>query len=204
MASRSSIASAISGLRSVHENRESRRGEDGDVGHTAIGLVEEVLQTAVDLEASDVHVEPLSDRVRVRVRCDGVLREVMSFSRDDLPSMSSTMKVLAEANVTEDFINRITADHYLFCGNGAHHNPERSVVEAMAKARLGVGRDAVGPPDGFAFWFSSSPLTDGLTDNRKAHMGMLRDLVTDLANEYDPTDRFASTFLDGGSATIEL
>lgn len=110
----------------------------------------------------------------------------------------------AEANVTQDFVDRVTADHYLFCGNGAHHNPERSVVEAMAKARLGVDRDVVGPPDGFTFWFSSSPLTDGLSDRRRAHMGMLRDLVTGLANEYDPTDRFTSTFLDGGSATIEL
>lgn len=110
----------------------------------------------------------------------------------------------AEANVTTDFVDRVTANHYLFCGNGAHHNPERSVVEAMAKARLGVDQPAVGPDQPFNFWFSSSPSTPGLTDRRKYHMGEIRDLVSDLARDHDPTDRFTSTFLDAGSATIEL
>src|SRR5688572_26505806 len=27
----------------------------------------------------------------------------------------------AKANVTEDFVKRVTADHYVFCGNGSHH-----------------------------------------------------------------------------------
>lgn len=110
----------------------------------------------------------------------------------------------AEANVTTDFVDRVTADHYLFCGNGAHHNPEHHVVEAMAKARLGVDRTAVGPDDPFTFWFSSSPSTPGLTERRKTHMGEIRDLVAGLARDHDPADRFTSTFLARGSATIEL
>ncbi len=110
----------------------------------------------------------------------------------------------AEANVTTDFVDRVTADHYLFCGNGAHHNPERAVVEAMIKARLGVDRPAVGPERPFTFWFSSSSKTPGLTDNRKRHMGKLEELVAKLAEDYDPDDRFTSTFLKEGSATIEL
>ncbi|MGH7347754.1 MAG: hypothetical protein ACREK4_22805, partial [Candidatus Rokuibacteriota bacterium] len=53
----------------------------------------------------------------------------------------------ALANVETDFVKRVTADHYVFCGNGAHHNPEVEVVEAFANARLeGIDDDGpVGP-----------------------------------------------------------
>jgi type IV pilus assembly protein PilB len=101
MSTSSSIANAIAGLRSVHESSESRKGKDGETNATAMGLVDEILQKAVDANASDVHIEPMSDRIRVRLRCDGVLREAMSFSRAELPSVGSRLKVLAEADVAE-------------------------------------------------------------------------------------------------------
>ena len=101
MSTSSSIANAIAGLRSVHESSESRKGKDGETNATAMGLVDEILQKAVDADASDVHIEPMSDRIRVRLRCDGVLREAMSFSRAELPSVGSRLKVLAEADVAE-------------------------------------------------------------------------------------------------------
>jgi len=101
MASGSSIASAIAGLRSVHEPGESRKAKHGETNTTAMGLVDEILQVAVDADASDVHIEPLSDRVRVRLRCDGVLREAMSFARTELPTVGSRLKVLAEADIAE-------------------------------------------------------------------------------------------------------
>ena len=78
----------------------------------------------------------------------------------------------AKANVEAKFVKTVTADHYVFCGNGAHHNPEKEVVEAFAKARL-VGIDGsapVGPPTPFKFWFTSSSETPGLTAPRKQHM----------------------------------
>ena len=101
IATRSSIAIAISGLRSVHERKDPRQGAEGETNATAVSLVDRILEAAVDLEASDVHVEPLSDRVRVRLRCDGVLRELLSFSREELAAMASRIKVLAGANITE-------------------------------------------------------------------------------------------------------
>jgi hypothetical protein len=110
----------------------------------------------------------------------------------------------AEANVTSDFVDRVTADHYLFCGNGGHHNPEPSVVEALAAARLGVGRDRVGPDRPFHFWFTSSRATPGLSQNRKQHMTGLEELVDAMADQHDPDDRFAWTFLRRGGLTIDL
>ena len=42
----------------------------------------------------------------------------------------------ALANVETKFVKQVTADNYIFCGNGNHDNPEVEVVEAFAKARL--------------------------------------------------------------------
>jgi hypothetical protein len=114
----------------------------------------------------------------------------------------------AEANVTADFVNRVTADHYVFCGNGAHHNPELVVVESFAKARtegLG-GADPVGPDTDFKFWFTSSSASPNLTAKRKAHMKELEDLVrgTDTTKGLieKSGDRLSVEFLDEGHLDI--
>ena len=83
----------------------------------------------------------------------------------------------AEANVTEELVARITADHYVFCGNGAHHNPELTVVRALAEARFESG---LGPDENFTFWFSSGSRTPRLTAARRTHMENVETEVADL------------------------
>jgi beta-lactamase superfamily II metal-dependent hydrolase len=46
----------------------------------------------------------------------------------------------SEHNMDEDFPKLITADHYIFCGNGFSGNPEEIVVEAVLASRLGTGK----------------------------------------------------------------
>jgi beta-lactamase superfamily II metal-dependent hydrolase len=88
----------------------------------------------------------------------------------------------ATANVTQAFVERVTADHYVFCGNGAHHNPELEVVEAFATARLQGfdGSGPLGPARKFKFWFTSGPESPGLTDDRRQHMQDVKALVERL------------------------
>lgn len=57
----------------------------------------------------------------------------------------------AIANMSETFAETVTADHYVFCGDGAHENPEIAVLETVFKARMRADDRE------FAFWFSSSP-----------------------------------------------
>ncbi|MGD2068911.1 MAG: hypothetical protein PVI57_09595, partial [Gemmatimonadota bacterium] len=82
----------------------------------------------------------------------------------------------ATANVEERFVDAVTADHYLFCGNGAHDNPELEVVEAFARRRRSDDRP-------FTFWFSAAPDSPGLTAGRRAHMREVHDLVDELVGE---------------------
>ncbi len=65
------------------------------------GLVNSMIQSAVARGASDLHIEPLKERVRVRFRIDGVLREHADFGHDKLPAVVSRLKVLAEADISE-------------------------------------------------------------------------------------------------------
>ncbi len=65
------------------------------------GLVNSMIQAAVERGASDIHIDPLKERVRVRFRIDGVLREHADFSHDKLAAVVSRLKVLAEADISE-------------------------------------------------------------------------------------------------------
>ena len=111
----------------------------------------------------------------------------------------------ALGNVEAKFVKAVTADHYVFCGNGAHHNPEIEVVEAFAKARLvGIeGSGPVGPAKPFKFWFTSSSQTPGLTAARKDHMKSVEDTVAALRQGH-AARMLAPTFLDDGHFEVPL
>jgi type II secretory ATPase GspE/PulE/Tfp pilus assembly ATPase PilB-like protein len=65
-------------------------------------ILDEILGRAVELGASDVHIETYEDDVDVRFRVDGVLRQVATaLSRDNIAAAVSRLKVLADLDVAE-------------------------------------------------------------------------------------------------------
>lgn len=66
-----------------------------------IRLVSSILQQAVGEEASDIHIEPQAQEVKVRFRVDGVLREVMSIPKKLRNGMVARLKVVADLNIAE-------------------------------------------------------------------------------------------------------
>ena len=64
-----------------------------------IQVVNKIVTQALRDRASDVHIEPMDDRVRVRYRIDGALREVLSLPTEIGPALVSRIKIMAEMNV---------------------------------------------------------------------------------------------------------
>ncbi len=66
-----------------------------------VRLVDQVIRQAVRRRASDVHIEPQEDRLRIRYRVDGVLYAVMSPPRHVHAALISRIKIMARLNIAE-------------------------------------------------------------------------------------------------------
>lgn len=66
-----------------------------------INIVNSLLEQAVSDKASDIHVEPEEDNLRVRFRVDGVLREVISFPKSTQAPILSRIKIMADMDIAE-------------------------------------------------------------------------------------------------------
>jgi type IV pilus assembly protein PilB len=68
---------------------------------SAVGIVDLLLMEALHERASDIHIESMQDRLRVRFRCDGVLMHHKDLRLDVAAAISSRLKVMAKADVAE-------------------------------------------------------------------------------------------------------
>ena len=68
---------------------------------SAVKLVNQIILAAIDREASDIHIEPLKDRLRVRFRQDGVLMPFEELSTDVASALTNRIKVLCDVDITE-------------------------------------------------------------------------------------------------------
>jgi len=66
-----------------------------------VRLVQLIITEAVQLRASDIHIEPFEDRIRVRYRIDGVLLERDSPPRRLLGALLSRIKIMAKMDIAE-------------------------------------------------------------------------------------------------------
>ncbi len=92
---------------------DSLVGDDGeeleDVEHLrdlaseapVIRLVNLILQRAVEARASDIHIEPFENRLKVRYRIDGVLQEVEAPPASSTAAVISRVKIMAKLNIAE-------------------------------------------------------------------------------------------------------
>lgn len=66
-----------------------------------IQLVNQMVHRAVDLGASDIHIEPFDDGLHLRYRVDGVIQEADSPPASYAPAIASRIKLLANLNIAE-------------------------------------------------------------------------------------------------------
>jgi general secretion pathway protein E len=100
---RSAMGSIVESL-----SEDATRSED-DIEHLrdlaseapVIRLVNLIIQRAVEQRASDIHVEPFENRLKVRYRIDGVLHEVESPPAASTAAVISRIKIMAKLNIAE-------------------------------------------------------------------------------------------------------
>ncbi|MEW6034582.1 MAG: GspE/PulE family protein [Chloroflexota bacterium] len=66
-----------------------------------VRAIDLLIKQAVRDRASDVHIEPEEDRLRIRYRIDGVLHDVMSLPSSVHPPLISRLKIMAGLNIAE-------------------------------------------------------------------------------------------------------
>jgi general secretion pathway protein E len=89
--------------------REIEGGEEDEVEHLrdmasetpVIRLVNQILGRALERRASDVHIEPFENQLKVRYRIDGILYEVDPPPRPLRAAIISRLKILAQLNIAE-------------------------------------------------------------------------------------------------------
>ncbi|HWQ93724.1 MAG TPA: GspE/PulE family protein [Clostridia bacterium] len=87
---------------------DENAGDDTDLDSAAedasiIRFVNQVLRDAIELRASDIHLEPFEDELRIRYRIDGVLQDVPvpAQIKRFQPAIVSRVKILSHLNIAE-------------------------------------------------------------------------------------------------------
>ncbi len=94
-------------------------GEDAPI----IRLVGKTIDEALQQRASDIHIEPFQQRLRIRYRIDGVLKEIASVEIGLLAPMTSRLKIMAGLDIAEK------------------RKPQDGRISFRAHDAQGVGRD---------------------------------------------------------------
>ncbi len=67
----------------------------------AVKAVNTIIEKAVERYASDIHLEPRQDSVRIRFRIDGILREIKTLPINSYSSVVSRIKIMANMDIAE-------------------------------------------------------------------------------------------------------
>ena len=127
------------------------QGDEGDEV-PIIRFVSAVISQAYHLRASDIHIEPLEKRVRIRYRIDGVLKEMDSPPKRLQGPIISRIKIMsgmnmAERRVPQDgrikfAVDKITLDLRVSALPGTHG--ESVVMRILDKSSLMLGLEELG------------------------------------------------------------
>lgn len=77
--------------------------EEGEQVTTApiVRLLNSIIEQAIRTKASDIHIEPYQDEIRVRFRIDGDLKEIMVLPRSNLSAIVTRIKIIGKMNIAE-------------------------------------------------------------------------------------------------------
>jgi len=70
-------------------------------GDFAVNILNELIQNAISKSASDIHIEPFENLIRIRFRIDGVLHVIKSFDIKILDNLIARLKIISLMDISE-------------------------------------------------------------------------------------------------------
>lgn len=84
------------------EGKEEAKEYDITIEEAPVAkIVEVILRNAIEGSASDIHIEPLEDSIRVRYRLDGILHNSLVLPKKIGPAIVSRIKILSNLKIDE-------------------------------------------------------------------------------------------------------
>ena len=82
-------------------DNSNQLGEDTQSSAPTIRLVNSILERAITERASDIHLEPRENVMQVRMRIDGLMRDILTVPKDVQASVISRIKIMSSLNIAE-------------------------------------------------------------------------------------------------------
>lgn len=173
-----------------------------------IRLINGVLQEAIRARASDIHIEPYEQRLSVRFRIDGTLRERLSLPARLAPVLVSRVKVMAQLDIAQ---KRIPQDGRFSLNLGERkidvrvstlpsRHGERLVMRILEKDQTRLNLDDLGMEDDILTAFDDAlsrpngiilvtgPTGSGKTTTLYAALSKLNDGSRNILTVEDPVE----------------
>jgi type IV pilus assembly protein PilB len=126
--------------------------KDEAAERSAVRLVERIIARAASEGASDIHLEPMPEHLRVRFRVDGTFRDIAHLLPALTPAVIARIKVLAGMDIAE---HRLPQDGRFSASVGSRHLDlrsstyptvfgEKAVLRVLDRAGLQLNLDALG------------------------------------------------------------
>jgi type IV pilus assembly protein PilB len=174
-----------------------------------VQFLEKLLAHAVELRASDVHLEPYEKTYRVRFRVDGELREIASPPLHLKENLASRIKVLARIDIAEKRIpqdGRMKLSFPIFGAIDFRVSSlptlfgEKIVIRILDSAHVRMGMDALGYEDDdkerlfaairrpFGMILATGPTGSGKTVSLYACLDLLNQAGVNIITVEDPSE----------------
>ncbi|MCI8644861.1 MAG: Flp pilus assembly complex ATPase component TadA [Lachnospiraceae bacterium] len=96
------VAELFNRERAERYREEEMRADNEEVQNSPIViLVSSMIEQAARMRASDIHIEPLETRIRVRFRIDGVLMEHSTYPANILSAIAARVKIIGGMDISE-------------------------------------------------------------------------------------------------------
>lgn len=175
---------------------------------SAVQLVSSIIENAIALRTTDIHLEPQEKEMRVRFRVDGNLHRIMTVPPALVQSVNSRIKVLANMDVTErrrpqdgHFELKVAENHFDFRISTLPVNMgEKIVIRILEAARVITGLGEIGlneaqlkevekliqRPNGM--FLVTGPTGSGKTSTLYAALNTINDEKRNLVTIEDPVE----------------